>query len=188
MLKYENIQIQMVELPALTHECTKKWLPSLIPSADIIALVIDLSDLSEFEIIKEQMDSFVSKKTLIIANKTDLPEATQNLEQLRREVTDMSIMTVSCEQMEGLEELQTRIYELLDIIRIYTKEPGKDPEMTHPIVLPGGSTVLNAARDIHKDFANNLRYARIWGADKFNGQRAARNQQLTDGDIIEFHI
>lgn len=185
MLQVENIQIQLIELPALTHEFTKKWLSTLAFSADLLIFVIDLNELNDLDIIEEQINRFGHKKTLLVGNKLDLPYAEQNLHKLKDKYT--KIIGISCEQPTGLEKLKKEIYTSLNIIRVYTKEPGKEPELTEPLILPKGSTVLDAARQIHKHFVS-LKYARVWGTNKFEGQRVARDHELSDGNIVEFHI
>ncbi|MBG7617525.1 MAG: TGS domain-containing protein, partial [Chloroflexi bacterium] len=79
-------------------------------------------------------------------------------------------------------------YEALGVIRIYTKAPGKKPDFSDPIVIKEGSTLLKTAIEVHKDFASNLRYARIWGSGKHDGVMIKRDHILKDGDIIELHI
>ncbi|MGQ9655985.1 MAG: TGS domain-containing protein, partial [Thermodesulfobacteriota bacterium] len=66
--------------------------------------------------------------------------------------------------------------------------PGKEPDLHDPVILPLGSTVLDFAEQIHKDFAQKLKFARIWGPNKHGGQRVQRDYPLTDGDILELHI
>jgi ribosome-interacting GTPase 1 len=88
----------------------------------------------------------------------------------------------------SLNELKSKLYSLLDIIRIYTKAPGKKPDLTDPVVLPVGATLADAATAVHKDFAAKLRYARIWGSGKHDGVMARRDHVLKDGDIIELHL
>ena len=88
----------------------------------------------------------------------------------------------------GLEELRPKIYQVLDIIRVYTKAPGKKPELDDPIILARGSTLADAAADVHKDFAAKMKYARIWGSGKHDGVMAKRDHILQDGDIIELHL
>ncbi|MEO0112696.1 MAG: TGS domain-containing protein, partial [candidate division WOR-3 bacterium] len=78
--------------------------------------------------------------------------------------------------------------ESLEIIRVYTKPPGKPPELEEPIILKKNSNVLDAAEALHKDFARNLKYARLWDNKNLFGQRVEKNHILKDGDIIEFHI
>ncbi len=187
MMKFENVQIQLVDLPALTHEFTKRWLGSLIYSAELLLFVIDLnsdinSNMEEFEDLRGK-----ARKSMIVGNKLDLPKSKKNLIALKEKSEGISVMGISAEKLIGLEDLKTQIYKSLEIIRVYTKEPRKQPDFGEPVVLNCGSTVINAAREIHKDFAGGLNYARIWNK-KSNGLRAGKEHKLEDGDIIEFHI
>jgi hypothetical protein len=88
----------------------------------------------------------------------------------------------------GLEELKQKIYQVLDIIRVYTKAPGEKAVYDDPIVLPRGSTLAAAAAAVHKDFAAKLKYARIWGSGKHDGIAVKRDHILQNGDVIELHI
>lgn len=77
---------------------------------------------------------------------------------------------------------------MLDIIRVYTKTPGQKPDSADPIILARGSTLEDAALEIHKDFQARLKYARVWGSGKHDGVMVKRNHLLEDGDIIELHM
>ena len=68
------------------------------------------------------------------------------------------------------------------------KEPGKNPELDTPFVLPAGSAVIDLAEMIHKDFTKNFKYACIWGSAKFDGQRVQKDYVLRDRDIVEYHV
>jgi ribosome-interacting GTPase 1 len=81
-----------------------------------------------------------------------------------------------------------KLFEFFDLIRVYTKEPGERPEMGNPILLRKSSTVLDAAKEVHKDFARDLKFARVWGSSKFAGQRVEKDYVLKDKDIVELHI
>jgi len=81
-----------------------------------------------------------------------------------------------------------QLFEFFDLIRVYTKEPGEKTEMDKPIILKRKSTVLDVAKEIHKDFANKLKFARVWGSSKFPGQRVEKDHVLQDKDIVELHI
>jgi ribosome-interacting GTPase 1 len=48
--------------------------------------------------------------------------------------------------------------------------------------------VEDVALSIHKDFVAKLRYAKIWGSGKFDGQMAKRDFLVNEGDVIELHI
>ena len=79
-------------------------------------------------------------------------------------------------------------YDLLGVLRIYTKVPGKPADRTKPFTLPVGSTVLDLAREIHRDFEHSLKSARIWGTGVFDGQTVKRDHELHDGDVVELHV
>jgi ribosome-interacting GTPase 1 len=129
------------------------------------------------------------KKVLIIGNKLDREGARQNYTALRKEYGGrLPVIAVSAKEGAGLEELKHKIYEVLDIIRVYTKVPGKKPDFTEPIILKRGSTLADAAAEVHKDFAAKMKYARLWGSGKHDGVMAKRDHILEDGDIIELHL
>ena len=87
----------------------------------------------------------------------------------------------------GLEDLKRAIFTRLDILRVYTKAPGKKADYTAPYVLKRGSTVVTLAERVHKDLAQSFRYARVWGHGKFEGQMVQRDYVLVDRDVIELH-
>jgi ribosome-interacting GTPase 1 len=72
-------------------------------------------------------------------------------------------------------------------MRIYTKEPGRDPDRERPFTLPAGSTVGDLAATIHKDIAEKLKFARVWGRSVFDGQPVGDAHVLTEGDVVEIH-
>jgi ribosome-interacting GTPase 1 len=76
---------------------------------------------------------------------------------------------------------------LLEIIRVYTKAPGKKLERTAPYILKRGSRLLDLAAHIHHDFLTQLKYARVWGHGKFEGQMVNRDYLLADKDVVELH-
>jgi ribosome-interacting GTPase 1 len=83
--------------------------------------------------------------------------------------------------------LGKRTFTALDIIRIYTKEPKKEPDLARPFTLARGSTVGDLARTIHKDIAEGLKFARIWGPSVFDGQSVKEAHVLEEGDTVEIH-
>jgi ribosome-interacting GTPase 1 len=127
--------------------------------------------------------------TLLLANKCDLdpdPEAIEILKELSG-VTFPAI-AVSAMTGDGLEEIGPFLFKALALVRVYTKSPGKPPEMARPFTVRSGATVLDAARLVHKDIAGSLRYARAWGAGVFEGQQVGPEHVLQDRDVIELHI
>jgi len=207
MMPYINIQIQLVDLPAISTEYMEPWVPSLVRPADLVLLVADLSSASVLEQLEEVVGILDRSKvalvppgspdppigwahpwTLLVPNKIDVAGADAALEILRSVYAGrFPIQAVSAETGQGLEALRRAIYDGLGIIRVYSKPPGKEPSMQSPVVIPRGSTVLEMAAEIHKDFAQNLNYARVWGGTKFDGQRVQRDYVLQEGDIVELH-
>ena len=128
------------------------------------------------------------KKVLRLGSKSDDPQAQDRLAILRELIGDVEVLPVSVEHHTGLEELKRRLFTMLEIIRVYTKKPGKPVELRDPVVLPIGSTMTDAALHLHKDFAQNLQFARLWNSSGFDGQRVERGHVLQDKDILEFHV
>jgi len=209
MMPFKDIKIQLVDTPPITDEFIEPWLPEIIKYADYIILVVDLGNediLEEADAVlkkleqsrvkligkekgNEQLNGQFYKKTMIVGNKNDLPSAREHLQVLKDLYAEnFPVLSISAKKSKGLEELKEKIYEQLDIIRVYTKEPGEPADMNDPVVLKRGSRLMDAARVIHKDFAYRLRYAKVWGSSKFDGQKVDKNHLLEDGDIVEFHI
>jgi ribosome-interacting GTPase 1 len=183
-------------------------MPPLLRRADALLVIIDLSadPLPQMESITQQLkkmriligDSSVEpdpeftiwrQKALVVGNKSDLDRDGRNFGILKAEYDErFPLTTISAAEGTGLEELRGRIYEVLDIIRVYTKAPGKKPDPTDPIILKRGSTLADAATEVHKDFRAKMKYARIWGSGKHDGVMVRRDHVLEDGDIIELHL
>jgi len=208
MMRFENIQIQLVDMPPLTDREAKPWLSHLLRNSDVLLIMIDLGEdpliqmdaiLAELEGMKvriigmemtdELLIGVAQKKALLVGNKNDLSNAAENYNLLKSHYGDkLAVVSISAQKGIGLEEMKRAIYNLLDIIRVYTKSPGARADLDEPVVLKTGSTVEEAAASIHKDFLRNLKYAQVWGSGKFDGQKVSRGHVLEDGDVIEFHI
>ncbi len=131
----------------------------------------------------------IALPTLLIANKCDLdpdPEALDVLEELTG--VNFPAMAVSVTSGHGLEAIGRFLFENLGIVWVYTKTPGKPPEMEKPFSVRHGATVLDVARLVHKEIAGSLRYARAWGREVFDGQQVGPEHVLCDGDVIEMHM
>lgn len=125
---------------------------------------------------------------LLVLNKIDLIPKDQ-LERLKAEIRPD--VCISAEQSVGIEELKRKILEKLQLTRVYCKEVGKKAESTTPLVLKGNRiTLRDACLEIHKDFLNRFKFARIWGKSaRFDGQAIQNlDHKLADNDILEIHI
>jgi small GTP-binding protein len=208
MMEFENIKIQLIDTPPLAPQSTEFWMPPMLRKADALLVIIDLSadPLEQMETITEQLKKMRvilggssaeidpdytvwHKKALVVGNKSDLDVDGRNFAILKSEYSErFPLTTISATEGTGLEELKTRIYQVLDIIRVYTKAPGQKPDPNDPIILKRGGTLADAAAEVHKDFRAKMKYARIWGSAKHDGVMARRDHILEDGDIIELHL
>jgi len=207
MMEFENIQIQLIDTPPLALLSIEWWLRHILIRADALLIVVDLSDapLAQMGDITAQLEKIrivigerkveeagtilYQKKALIIGNKLDLDNASKNYKVLKNKYEEqLPIIAISAKEGVGLEELKREIYQMLDIIRVYTKTPGQKPDFNDPIIIKRGSTLEDAAAAVHKDFAHKLKYARIWGSGKHDGLMAKRDHILEDGDVIELHL
>ncbi len=126
--------------------------------------------------------------TLVIANKVDLSDAPEDVNVLKELLDgDYPILAMSAETLQGADELREFLFRGLDVVRVYTKSPGKAAEMDKPFTLRKGQTVADVARLVHKDVANSLRYARLWGSGRFDGQQVGPQHEVNDGDVLELH-
>ncbi len=182
---------------------------SLARNADSVALVIDASDdalLDKMEEVRHELS--VSRAvligerslevdypvgvavlpTVIVANKIDLPGADDNVNVLREFYSDeFVIRPVSAATGEGIEDLRRALFDSLGIIRVYTKLPGKPPDREKPFTLKKGSTLLDFAAVVHKDFVRRLRMARAWGSNVLDGAQIGKDHVLEDGYVVELH-
>lgn len=204
MMAFENVQIQLIDTPAVTLDAAQGWLPSLFREADALLLIVDLSQdpiaqaedllsrLARWRILpllpgrKAETPFSVSKGMLLLANKRDLPGAGANLESLKGRF-EVPLIGLSALDDPDLDPLKKEIFNLLRIIRVYPKTPGKEADRDSPVILPRGSTVEGFAESIHKELRRDLKFARIWGSAKFDGQRVSRDYVLQDQDIVELH-
>jgi len=206
MMKFEDIQIQLVDTPPIGHKEVRVLLANTLRNADLIAIVIDLSrePVSQVEAALqglreariEPLDDGTQvtpgsypRRMLIVGNKNELAGSNENWKRLRSQYARLfPLVSISAREGDGLEEFKKAVYQALNIIRVYTKTPGSKADLTDPMILEKGSTLGEAAESLHKDFYQNLKYAVVWGSGKYDGQRVSKGHVLQDGDIVEFHI
>jgi len=205
MMPYEDIKIQLVDTPPLTRDGVPGPFLTTILNAELLLLIIDLSsdkcidqlqDLLELlknkRIIRDSVPdgvrAFSSDSYHIIAAKSDVKGSKENLKIINELFPDLKpLMTLSVENNENLSKFKKMLFNKLEIIRIYTKAPGKDPDLEKPFTLKKGATVHDFAQKIHRDIAKNLKRARVWGSARFDGQSVSKDYVLSDGDVVELH-
>lgn len=208
MMRFENFQIQMIDMPPIQLDHVEPGFSSLVRNADALLLVLDLTEdaLFQMEVLQDALnqmkvrivgrveipavpDGWVHRKGLLLGNKCDLKNAMEGYRALaNRYGQEFVLLPISAKEGMNFEELKREAYQLLDILRVYTKVPGKEADLSEPVILKKGTTVEGVALTIHKDFVAHLKYARIWGSGKFNGQMVRRDFHVREGDVIEFHI
>ena len=208
MMPFEDIQIQLVDTPPVQQDHVEPGLSNLIRNTDALVFILDLAEdpVFQMEILLEALNrmrinadgkgevslleaGWVSIKTLALGNKCDVRNAMDQYREVEARFKDrFPILPISAKEGMNLEAVGKEVYLLLGIIRVYTKAPGREPDRMEPVIMKKGSTVEEVALSVHKDFANKLRYARIWGSGKFEGQMAKKDYQVSEGDVIELHI
>ena len=130
----------------------------------------------------------VELPTLLVANKSDLDSDPREVAVLE-ELTGVRFPAIatSAQAGAGLVELAPFLFKALEIVRVYTKAIGKPFEKSRPFTLRRGATVLDVARLVHKDLADSLRFARLWGSSAFEGQQVGPEHTIADGDVVELH-
>ncbi len=209
MMEHRKIQVQLVDTPPVSEDVMKYWIPNIVRIADAVLLVVDLDAhniLDQIDVVKERLregkvkltgekvesdgsDRIAKISTIVVGNKLDCPEAQNNLEALRELYgEEFPIIGVSSQNGDNLEDLKTDIYDMLGIIRVFTKSPGKDADMEKPYVLKKGSTVEDLAEEVHRELAQSFQAAKVWGSGKFDGQKVKQDHVLEDGDIVEIKL
>jgi ribosome-interacting GTPase 1 len=207
MMRFENVQVQLLDTPALGGDYLEPWFPDLLRRADAWALVLapPQDPLPQCQALKAILAAYnlalpdqaeaalpsnlTSKPTLAILNQADLltdPEELElYLETLR---PHFPTLAVSAKESQSLQALRAALFKILNLVRVYTRAPGKPANFNSPFVLPARTTVQELAGRIHHDIAQKFKFARVWGRNTFEGQRVQRDYLLQEGDIVELHM
>jgi uncharacterized protein len=209
ILAWEDVRLQLIDLPPITPEFLEPWVPGLVRAADAALLVADLGDddlveaaeavlarlaQARTELVAERPwddedEAVRHVKTALVAHKIDAPGAADRLDVLREVFgARFPIVAASALRGTGLDAVGRLSYDLLGLMRVYTKIPGQPVDRTRPFTLPIGSTVLELARAVHHDFEQGLKSARVWGSGAFEGQTVRRDHELHDADVVELHL
>ncbi len=212
MLPFEDVQIQVLDLPPITADYVPPGMMEAVRNSDGILLTADLGSPDALEQAELAMETCKAHKillhpplsppelppdvhpalrvlpALLLGTKADLPGAEETREILEDLLEGkLPLLPLSAETGLGLEDFRTQAFRMLDVIRVYSKEPGKPADREAPFVLKRGSTVLDLAERIHKDIAANFKFARVWGAVKHDGIQVSRDHVLADRDVVEIH-
>lgn len=210
MMPYQDVFVQLVDTPPITSDFMEPYTQGLIRGSELALLMLDLGDDSGIEQCQEVLDRLQNTKTrlgvrsyldendiglsytqtFLVPNKIDLPDAAERLE-LFHELCrwEFPEYVISAQEGIGLEPLREAIYRAMDVVRVYSKLPtAKEPDRERPFTLRRGSTVLDMAEQVHKDFVEQLKFARVWGEAVHDGTVVKGDYVLHDGDVVELHV
>jgi len=211
MMAHDDVYFELLDLPAIAPEHPVPWIAATLQTVDACLFIVDLGEPSCVEQAQAVNTTLAEKRvtltaswepgegdgdpfalripTLMLANKSDcIANIDAELETFR-ELTGFSYPAFSVSAMtgQGLNEVGPWLFRALGVVRVYTKTPGHAPDKTRPFTLRRGQTVGHVARLVHKDVADALRYARVWGRSGFDGQHVGREHPVADGDVVELH-
>jgi small GTP-binding protein len=195
---YSGVQIQIVDLPGFV-EFNDDWkinkqIRRVSRTSDAVLMVIDLSTdveaqyhflLTQLEKAKIIIEGESVFRIQIIATKGDLSYSKEHFD-LLKSISEYNILPTTIKDEQSLDSLKKGLFELLEIMKIYTKRHHRKPNLDSPMVVPIGATVGDIAKKIHRDFFNNFDHAKIWGdSAEFDGQHVSFDHVLMDNDIVE---
>lgn len=210
MMPWEDVFVQLIDTPPVTGDYFEPYMHGLIRGADLALLLVDLGSDEGIEDCQAVLEKLSKTKTrlsaqsyldeedvglsytraFLVPNKMDLEDAAVRLELLHELVPlDFPEYPISAEHGNGLEDLRNAIYHALDVVRVYSKLPSaKQPDLERPFTFRRGSTVLDMAEEVHKELAQNLKFARVWGSAVHDGTVVKGDYVLQDKDIVELHV
>jgi len=188
--KYMGAGLKIVLLGRLVS-CTSRDMEQLLKSYGIRDATVKIQGEAAIDDVEDAIfEGTVYRPAIVIANKADIPDAAKRIEQLKGLVEEeMKILPVSCKAKSGLEQLGSEIFEMLDIIRVYTKEPNERFASEKPFTIRKDSSILDLAKRIHSDFYKQFSYAKVWSKRlRFSPQKVGGTFTLEDGDTVEIHM
>jgi ribosome-interacting GTPase 1 len=188
--KYMGIGLRIIVFGRLVN-CTFKEVEELLKGYNVTDAVVKISGDATLSDVEEAIfETMVYRPTVVIANKIDVPGAEGNLRRLQAYLGDrLPVVAVSALTGIGLDKIGENLFNALEIIRIYTKEPNEREYSKKPFILRKGSTIYNLAKSIHSDFKDDFYFARVWSERLvFSPQKVGSTFKLQDGDVVEIHL
>ena len=208
MMEYEDVHFQLVDTPSLNRDFVEPALMDLIRRADLITLVIDLQtyplEQLEASILMLEQHHVVPRRwqgrydseqrmaympVQVLVNKHDDERTDSDWEVINELLgQEWPLLPVSAATGRGRERLGQVLFDRLEVMRIYSKPPGQEPDLSSPYVMHKEGTLEEFAVGVHKDFYERLKSARVWGSGVYDGQMVGRDHLLHDGDIVELRL
>ena len=209
MMYIDNVQVQLIDTPPFCEEYIDPEFLNLIRRVDLVLIMLDLhtdpvqqlkfiyQKLQENRIAPQHLEGLIEVEdfllyvpSLVLVNKYDSEEYEEHY-QIFKELLDLDcpMMPVSTKTGYNIDTFKQTVFDMLGVIRVYSKAPGKEVDKTAPFVIEKGTVMGDFAGKVHKDFQENLKSARIWGTSAdFPGQMVSRTHVLEDEDVVELQI
>ncbi|MHA1992324.1 MAG: OBG GTPase family GTP-binding protein [Candidatus Hodarchaeales archaeon] len=149
---------------------------------------------SEPNITPDQLIDFVMgnriyTREFVVINKVDLMKTPLEPEEVTENIGHNHWLMISAKNQENINALRHRIFQELNLIRVFLKPPKKEADLDEPIILHKGDTMKTLCRKIHKRFVKDFRFSLVWGKSaRHPGQKIANlNHIIEDGDIISIY-
>jgi len=209
MMPWEDVTVQLIDTPPVTANHIEAYLSSMVRAADGVLLCMNggsddapdetLEVVEQFHARKTMLSnrtrfsdedfSVLEVKTLLVVTRGDDPGVDDRLRYLAEILAaNFDRIRVDLDHGDSREALRNMIYRELNVIRAYTKPPGKPPDYSSPYTIPNGGTVADLAAQMHREMAETLKYAQVWGKSAIDGQVVGRDHQLCDKDLVELHV
>ena len=208
MMPWEDTNVQLIDTPPITDSHFETYIPNIVRSTDVVALCFDgssddapeqtLEVVSQLKARKtllatetgflEDDFSTVRVKTILVVTRGQDPDCAARLELLHEMTSERyKEEIVDLEDPEDQTRLRNGLFAALEVIRVYTKAPGKPAVYANPYTLPRGAIVEDLAAKVHQDLADKLKFAKVWGSSAGDGQTVGREHVLADRDLVELH-
>lgn len=210
MMPWQDVLIQLIDTPPITRDVLNPNLQGLVRGADLALLFVDLGSDDGIEEATDVVARFAETKTrlgrisyldeddvglsftrtLLVPNKIDLDDAPLRLELMHEETEfDFAEYVISATVGSGIDTLKDAIFRALDVVRVYTKLPtAKEPDYERPFTVRRGGTLGDIAALVHRDFAEKLKFARVWGSAVHDGTTVKADYVVNDKDVVELHV
>ncbi len=209
MMPWEDVMVQLIDTPPVTKDVLDPSLQGLIRGADLVLLMVDVGNDEGVDALQEVVERMAETKTrmgresyldeedigtsytrtFLLLNKVDLPGCEERIALLHEFCPlDLEEFRISAAHGQGLEELRTAIYQALDVVRVYTKLPThKEPDYERPFTVRRGGTVLQIAELVHRELAQDFKFARVWGSQVHDATVVKGDYVVHDKDVVELH-
>ncbi|MGI6416914.1 MAG: GTPase [Thermoguttaceae bacterium] len=210
MMPWQDVMVQLIDTPPITADYLESYMYGLVRSAELVLLLVDLGADSGIEQCQDVVDRMAQTKTrlgaktylseddvglsytrtILAPNKIDLPGASERLELLHELCRlEFEEYVISAKTGAGLEPLRDAIYAAMDVLRVYTKLPNaKEPDRDRPFTVRRGSCLMDLAGQVHKDYLEGLKFARVWGSAVHDATVVKGDYVLHDQDVVELHM